>query len=109
MADQKSTAASPGTYKAARFSVHPESLEKCREAIREFVSWVKSNEPETRWYISLQDEKEPSQFLHVMIFEDAAAEERHRASPATKRFVEALYPELAEPVSFTDFQVVAST
>ncbi len=101
-----SAAASQAVCKTARFSVHPESLEKCREAIRRFVSSIRKNEPGTRLYVSLQDKGDPTQFLHVMIFTDAAAEERHRASETTKRFVKVLYPEIVEPVAFMDFQLV---
>ena len=108
MPNHKFSARSRSTYKTTRFSVLPESVDKCQAAIREFVAWVKSNEPGTRWYISLQDQRDSTQFLHVMIFEDKAAEERHRTSQATRRFVEVLYPELAEPAQFTDCNVIAS-
>ncbi len=99
---------SAGRIRTAIYRVQPESLDKCLAAIREFVEAVRT-EPGTRLYVSLQDKNEPTHFVHVMIFEDTFAEERHRTSEATKRFVRSLYPELVDPVVITDFDVVAST
>jgi quinol monooxygenase YgiN len=96
-------------YMTARFRVKPESLEKCLQAIREFVEYVRSNEPETRLYESVQETGDATSFLHYFIFEDEAARERHSDSDGVKRFTSILYPELMAPVEFTEYQLVTST
>ena len=55
-------------YGTARFRVKPESLDRRRSAIEEFVSYVRA----TKLYLSLQDRADPTRFLHVMIFDDEA-------------------------------------
>jgi len=52
--------------------------------------------------------RRPTQFIHLFIFADAAAQERHGQSEAVKRF-EAIYaPELVGgDVVLTDYEMVA--
>lgn len=95
--------------KTARFSVRPERLEECLEAIREFVDHIKANEPGTRLYASFQGRDDAHAFLHVMIFDDAEAEARHRSSDAVRRFTGVIYPASVGGVAFADFAEVAST
>lgn len=40
--------------------------------------------------MALQDVEEPTRFLHVVTFADPAAEERHSASDAVRRFTATL-------------------
>ena len=96
-------------YMTARFKVKPESLEKCQQAICEFVDYVRANEPETRLYESVQETGDVTSFLHYFVFEDEAARERHSNSDVVKRFMSILYPELLAPVEFTEYTLVAST
>jgi quinol monooxygenase YgiN len=96
-------------YKTARFDVRPESVDAAAQAIRELVEHVRSNEPQTRLYVSMQDKVHPNRYTHWMIFEDAAAEERHRSSAASKRVAEALVPLVVGGVQFRDLVAVAST
>ena len=86
----------------------PESVEKVKRAIKEFVDYVKANEPGTHMYLAWQQTDDPTHFLHLFIFEDEAAQVRHGESDAVKRF-EAVYgPELTdEAVDFTDYVMIA--
>lgn len=96
-------------YMTARFNVKPEALGICQQAIAEFVDHVTRNEPDTRMYISMQQEEDQTRFLHLFIFESEEAEERHANSEAIKKFTDVLYPNCVEPVEFTQYELVAST
>ena len=96
-------------YMTARFNVKAEALEICQQAIAEFVDHVTRNEPDTRMYISMQQEEEQTRFLHFFIFESEEAEERHANSEAVRKFTDILYPNCVEPVEFTQYELVAST
>lgn len=96
-------------YMTAQFSVKPESVEICKQAIAEFVDHVTRNEPNTRLYVSLEEAENAASFLNFFIFEDEAAEEKHANSDAVKKFTSVLYPECLSPVKFTAYRLVAST
>ena len=96
-------------YKTASFLVRAGSLDRCTEAVRQFVAEIQRTEPGTQLYVSLQDQINPHRFLHVFIFEDERAETIHREAPATRRFTELLYPELIGEVKFGDYSLVATT
>lgn len=96
-------------YVTARFQVKPESVEKCKQAIDEFIAHVKQHEPGTLLYTSLQERDDPTRFLHTFIFRDEGAREIHSNSDAVKRFTSVLYPETLAPVEFIEYVVVAST
>jgi quinol monooxygenase YgiN len=93
--------------KTAVFSVRPESLARCEEVIREFVDGVTVEEPGTRVYVSLRQQRDPTRFVHVMVFDDEAAESAHRGAERNRRFTAALYPHTLEGVAFTDCSLVA--
>jgi len=96
-------------HQTARFKVRPEAREKCEQAIREFVAYVKANEPGTRLYVSLQESGDPTSFLHYFFFEDEAARDRHANSEAVNRFTAVLYPETLAPVEFVEYRLLTST
>ena len=97
-------------HKTAHFQVKAESVVKRQKAVRKFIGYVPANEPGTLLYLSLQEKADPTQFLHYLAFDEAAAEERHRASEGVMRFTSVLYPELASPgVTFTDLILLATT
>ena len=95
-------------YRTARFDVRPETVDECLNIIREFVGAVREDSG-TRLYVSLQDKVHLTRFSHFMIFEDAAAEERHRKSAAAKRFADLLNPHVVGGVQYRDLVEVAST
>jgi quinol monooxygenase YgiN len=94
--------------KTARFVVRADSRADCEAAIREFVAAV-DREPGTQVYLSLSEAGDPTRFLHVMVFADADAEERHRHAAHTRLFVERLYPHTLDGVAFNDFTIVSTT
>ena len=89
----------------ARFEVQADKLAICEQAIREFVEY----EPDTLQYTSVQEKDIPTQFLHYSIFRDEQARENHSNSDAVDRFTAALYPNLVEPVRFTEHGLFATT
>ncbi len=96
-------------FQTARFKVKPESREKCEQAVREFIEYIKANEPGTLRYSSLQQADDPTMFMHFFIFADEAARGKHRTSEGVKRFTSVLYPETIDGVEFAEYAMVATT
>jgi quinol monooxygenase YgiN len=96
-------------HQTAYFVVRDDALEACKNAIREFVNYVRENEPDTLLYISLQEKENPNHFLHYFIFRDEQARDLHASSEAVNHFTSILYPNLVAPVEFTEHNVFAST
>lgn len=94
-------------YQTARFQVKSHALEQCKQAIREFVEYVRASEPETRMYLPLNQDDDPTQFLHVFIFDNDIARDRHANSDAVKRFTAILYSNCVAPVEFAEYTLVA--
>ncbi len=93
----------------AEYRVRPEGVEKVKQAIAEFVPYVKASEPGTRMYIAWQQQKDPTRFVHFFIFENEAAHQAHSRSEAVKRFEAAYRPWLANgDVVFTDYSLIAT-
>jgi quinol monooxygenase YgiN len=96
-------------YQTATYRVKPQAVDKVKRAIEEFVRYVQANEPGTRMYVAWQQQSDPTRFIHLFIFEDAAAQTIHSASEAVRRFEAVYSPELVGgDVVFTDFNLVAS-
>jgi len=96
-------------YQSAYFVVRDDALAVCEKAIREFVEYVRDNEPYTFLYTSLQEKELPNHFLHYFIFRDEAARDLHANSEAVKQFTSILYPNLVATVEFTEYQLFATT
>jgi quinol monooxygenase YgiN len=96
-------------HMTARFEVQPDKLAMCERAIREFVEYVRANEPDTLLYASLQEKENPNRYLHYFVFRDERARETHSSSDAVNRFTGSLYPNLVAPVEFTEFNILGST
>lgn len=90
----------------ARYQVEPEMVEDCKQTVQDFVKYIRINEPATLFYMANQEMGRPTRFLHVMIFEDEKAVEAHQKSPATRRFVDMIYPAAIEPVEFNQFYIL---
>jgi quinol monooxygenase YgiN len=94
----------------ARYQVRPEALERCLAAIHEFVAYVRANEPGTLRYEVWQEREDPTRFVHIFVFRDADADQKHSQSEQVKKFASILYPECLAPVEFIDYhQVVSNT
>jgi quinol monooxygenase YgiN len=91
----------------AIYRVKPENLDEIKEAVSEFVTAVKENEPEALFYESYRGIGDVS-FFHVMTFEDAAAEEKHRSTPHMSTFVEKMYPCCEDEPGFVELELVKS-
>ncbi len=96
-------------HQTAYFVVRDDALTICEKAIREFVQYIRDNEPDTLLYTSLQEQENPNHFLHYFIFRDEAARSLHADSEAVNRFTGILYPNLIAPVEFTEYNAFAST
>jgi quinol monooxygenase YgiN len=95
-------------YQTGGYQVKPSAVDKVKHAIKEFVEYVRANEPGTRMYLAWQQKDDPTRFLHLFIFEDVAARTRHGQSDAVKRFESIYSPELVGgDVVFTDYEMVA--
>ena len=95
-------------YQTGGYQVKPSAVNKVKEAIRQFVNYVKENEPGTQMYLAWQQKDDPTRFLHLFIFENAAARTRHGQSAAVKRFESVYTPELVNgDVVFTEYEMVA--
>jgi quinol monooxygenase YgiN len=95
-------------YQTGGYRVKASAVDKVKKAIREFVAYVQANEPGTHMYLAWQEKDDPTHFLHLFIFEDAAAQARHGQSDAVKRFEAVYSPELVEgKVVFTDYEMIA--
>ena len=95
-------------YQTGGYRVKPSAVDKVKHAIKEFVTHVQANEPGTQMYLAWQHKDDPTRFLHLFIFEDAAAQARHGQSEAVKRFESIYSPELVGgDVVFTDYELVA--
>ncbi|MDA1036655.1 MAG: antibiotic biosynthesis monooxygenase [Chloroflexi bacterium] len=96
-------------YMTARFRVQPQSVQTCLYAINDFVDYIRANEPATLQYTSVQDFEDSFAFLNFFVFENEAAEEQHRTSPGTLRFIDALYNHIDVDVLFERWNAVATT
>ena len=96
-------------YQTAHYQVRLDAVDHVKTAIEEFVRYVTENEPGSRLYCAWQEVEDPTKFVHLFIFDDAAAHEAHGRSAAVTAFEDVYKPELtAGPVVFTDYKLVAT-
>jgi quinol monooxygenase YgiN len=95
-------------FQTGGYQVKPSAVNKVKQAIREFVQYVQTNEPGTQMYLAWQEKSDPTRFLHLFIFADEAAQTRHGQSEAVKRFESVYSPELVGgEVVFTDYELIS--
>lgn len=76
-------------YQTGDYRVKPSAVNKVKQAIKEFVAYVEANEPGTHMYLAWQQKDDPTHFLHLFIFEDAARKSvmvNRRRCGASRRF-----------------------
>ena len=94
-------------YQTAHYQVTPDGVDDVKVAISEFVHYVAANEPGTTMYAAWQAKDDPTRFVHLFEFADAAAHETHGGSEAVRAFEAVYTPVLADgPVRFTDYELV---
>jgi quinol monooxygenase YgiN len=95
-------------FQTGAYRVKPSAVNKVKQAIKEFVQYVRSSEPGTQMYLAWQEKRDPTCFLHLFIFADEAAQIRHGQSEAVKQFESVYSPELVEKeVVFTDYELIS--
>jgi quinol monooxygenase YgiN len=95
-------------YETGAYQIKPSAIDKVKLAIREFVEYLETNEPGTEMYLAWQQKEDPTRFLHLFRFRDAAASNLHGQSQAVKKFESAYRPELAGgDLVFTEYEMVA--
>ena len=95
-------------YQTGGYQVKPSAVDKVKHAIKDLIGYVQANEPGTQMYLAWQQKDDPTRFLHLFIFEDAAAQTRHGQSGGVKRFESIYSPELVGgDVVFTDYELVS--
>jgi len=96
--------------RTAAFGFRADDVPAAEAAIVEFVGYIDRHERgSTLLYATLRSGTDPAAFLHIMVFADEAAQERHRSSEGILRFTAVLYPLTVDGVQFADFELVATT
>ena len=90
----------------ARYQVRPQTVDRCKQAIKDLVEYVKENEKGTIYYIANQEKLNPYAFLHMMIFQDEVALTLHQSSEAAERFVSVIYPSAIDPLEFKEYNEI---
>ena len=92
----------------ARYQVRESAVEKCVRAVQQLVDYVKENEPKTLFYLANQEIADRTKFFHIIVFENEMGLRTHQNSPASKKFVDAVYPEALKPLEFMEYNIFAS-
>lgn len=78
-------------YVIIPYQVKEEKLDEAKQVISELIANVKEKEPGVLLYQSLQLKKDPTSFIHYMVFENDDAHLTHRSAPYVLDFVNKLY------------------
>ena len=93
--------------KTARCKVKPESVDKCRKIVQEYVALVTEHEPGTLFYSVVQEKEDPTVFLFFRISQDGT-EDQHNNAPYLPHYVDLVNAESIEPLAGTDYIFVSS-
>jgi len=85
-------------YVMVEYTIKKGEEETAREAIIDFLEAIKANEPDTRYEIF---STEDGDYLHMIVFQNKEAEEKHQNAEYTLNFVDALYPLCEQRPLFT--------
>ncbi len=78
-------------YVMIPFQVQEDKVEEAKMAINKLISNIREKEPGTLFYKSLQLKKDPTSFIHFIIFADNASHMHHRGAIYVLEFVKKLY------------------
>ena len=92
----------------AHYQVRPETLERCKQAVKNLVEHAKKNEEGTLFYTAQQEMLNPRVFLHVLVFRDEVALAMHQSSEAAKNFVSIVYPSTIKPIEFMEYYEIGT-
>jgi len=94
-------------FRTASYTIRPESMEACKEVIRETVAYTKKHEPGTLMYMVLQEAENPTNFVHFSAYSDEAALERHvTGEPMLTNIQKVIIPATVGETLFTHYTVV---
>ena len=90
--------------KIVEYEIKEGKLQVVKAAIEKFTKTIQSHEPQT-FYEAYQRE-DSLEFVHIMKFPDAAAEEAHKGAEYTQDFVKILYPRCEIKPQFTNLTTI---
>jgi quinol monooxygenase YgiN len=94
-------------YVIIPFQVKEDKLDEAKQIIGQLIGNVKEKEPGVLLYQSLQLKKDPTSFIHYIVFSDDDAHVAHRSAPYVVDFVQKLYklcPKEPFPLFLDDFE-----
>ena len=75
-----------------QYKVKKKKLAKAKDALSEYVNFIKNNEPGTIDYKVFQDESDNASFVHMMSFVDKNAKKAHEKTEHLKKLKKVLVP-----------------
>ena len=95
-------------FRTLRYKLKPESVEKCRQLLQEYMTLQRQNEPGTLFYFVMQEKDDPTIFMHFGVYEDEAAAEAHGNNAYVKHYADSVFAEAPEPGVLVDYDLIAS-
>ncbi len=94
-------------YTMARYTVKPDKVKEVKRAICEFVDEVRLHDPRTLYLVFR--EGTTATFLHLMCFENEAAQRRHELSRYNDRFAKKVFPNCVGRPTFSEINLFAAS